>query len=165
MSNELFSLRFHIETPLISVNDAYMDCPKKTKTGRWTAYRTAAPALREYQDRLSTLITDAINPLDLTFLQGLCRNKDHGLVINISVGLPVDLFKRSDASNFIKPYEDVLSSVLHIDDKYNFHVGIDKYISESWKIDTDISIISLERWNNLFYEKAPTSEVSENISD
>lgn len=144
----LFETEFTISTPLISVNDAYMDRPKKSKSGRWTAYRTASPALKEYQERVSNAIKDAFSAGALTVVQGLGRDKQHGLIIEIEVGLPEDLCKRSDASNFIKPYEDVLSSVIGIDDKYNYKVCISKYISDTWKIHTRISVINLERWNN-----------------
>lgn len=117
---------------LISVNDQYMHPVKKTKSGKWTSYTCKSPALKNFQKFYEKKFNEIIPDDDIEFFKKEIESHPlKGLVLSIDVGLPLKELFEHDVSNFIKAFEDCLSTRLGIDDSKNLEVRIRKSVFDS----------------------------------
>lgn len=166
MSN-IFEYTFEFDSDwMLSTNDMYIHRPKKLNNNRWSVYTTKSSGLRDFQSMMEEKLKVLITNECIEVLKISLENKRYGLCINTVCQMPIHNYEDSDVSNYIKAYEDCISTRLkgdtkktHIlDDKNNLEYhSIKEFIGEGinhWHIKTTISVIERdEKYINYLINK------------
>lgn len=155
--NDITSLKLELQFELdwmISTNDAYMHRVKKTKRGSYTTYTTKSPGLRDFQNIMYDKIKSQINAYNnlniINKFKEYLDKKLYALSYETYYYMPIENYETSDVSNYIKCYEDCISSVMKeltnskiLDDKNNVDYLSHKRcsINNKWIVITTIYLV------------------------
>lgn len=167
-SSSQLAMTFYPSSP-VSTNDMYIPVSKGHNTRR--AYYMKSGQLKDYQERLFSLMTNLYGEEIMKFLD-YCKSFDHlGFDVKIFIGMHDLNYKQKsiqhdirpyDVSNYIKSFEDVLASRLEVDDKYNMRVSSCKYKSTEelgWRTTVVIRPIEHSLMTEEYIEELLRSEI------
>lgn len=140
---------------MVSTNDMYFYVPYM-KGNRKTTHAVKTQALKDLQkiceEKLSELIPDSFINLCREYLD----KRFYGLRIISYYYMPKSNYESSDVSNYVKAYEDCISTRLKgpckknksLDDKNNLEYHAIKYCGKDdlWHIHTEISIVPRDKY-------------------
>lgn len=136
----------------VSTNDMYFATPMKSKTKtykngepRLITRKVRTPELKKYQESMSTELSIKVKQEDVDKLKELTKSGHIGLSLSLSIGMPLENYEDSDASNYIKALEDCISNRLGIDDSNNPRITVDKYVSNSSMWEQSVVITTIPK--------------------
>lgn len=140
MSLKVAPLVMEFDINPVSTNDMYLPTAGKLKEGnsRRSAYLRKSGELEEFQNKFFGMMTSNYPDEIINFIES--SNSEYGKYLGFKLTLYLGMhdmyYKRKsisddlrpyDCSNYIKAIEDVLSTRIKRDDKYNMDVNVIKY--------------------------------------
>ena len=116
---------------IASTNEMYMPRPKRTKTGKWTAYVTKTNEMRQFEESVNPLLESFIQNDIIDELHKELEDKQKAIRLELTYYLPSFPFFTSDASNYVKTIEDRIKERIDIDDVRNCEVILRKVLSDN----------------------------------
>ena len=138
---------------MVSTNDMYFYVAYKSrKSGRMSTHAVKTQELKDFQENMYKILPEVMNDSIIQHYKEAISSGMYGLQIYTVVKMPHSNYVSSDASNYIKAYEDCISSVMKkscatkrnnpLDDKNNLSYYTDKLCSkdDKWHVSTEIKL-------------------------
>lgn len=138
---------------MVSTNDMYFYVAYKSrKSGRMSTHAVKTQELKDFQEHMYKVLSEVIDYTIVQHYKDAISSGMYGLHIHTVVHMPHNNYISSDVSNYIKAYEDCISSVMKrscatkrnnpLDDKNNLSYYTDKLCSkdDKWHVTTQINL-------------------------